>query len=215
MSSSSSSLRSGTKRCFNRLLFNNRSILFQQQHVSSQAAAAAAAATTSLTKHQLLSRHYTRSPLHFYRNFFKDKSKFRSQSSFSSSYRSYCSSSSSSSKNGFIGWYLGMIEARPVLTKSVTSALIYTFADLSSQAITRKSEDSFDLVRTLRMAGYGMLVMGPSLHFWFNFVSRVLPKRDVLNTLKKIFIGQTTYGPLMTTVFFSVNAGLQGTMFLT
>lgn len=53
---------------------------------------------------------------------------------------SFCSSSSSSSattaspsKVGFVGWYLGMIKKNPILTKSVTSALIYIAADLSSQ----------------------------------------------------------------------------------
>ena len=37
------------------------------------------------------------------------------------------------SNNGFVGWYLGMIKNRPVLTKSVTCSLIYIAADLSSQ----------------------------------------------------------------------------------
>jgi len=53
----------------------------------------------------------------------------------------FCSSSSSSSSTvstaGFIGWYLGMVKSRPVLTKSVTSSLIYIAADLSSQVISK------------------------------------------------------------------------------
>ncbi|XP_058069917.1 protein SYM1-like isoform X3 [Magnolia sinica] len=119
------------------------------------------------------------------------------------------SSSSSFSKNGFIGWYLRMIETRPVLTKSVTASAIFTAADVTSQMITLTSSDSFDPIRTLRMAGYGLLISGPSLHLWFNFVSRILPKRDLSNTMKKLFLGQTTFGPIMTAVFFSVNAALQ------
>ncbi|CAL9151946.1 unnamed protein product [Musa hybrid cultivar] len=120
------------------------------------------------------------------------------------------SSSSSSIRNGFVSWYLGMIEARPILTKSLTAGAIFTAADISSQIITLSSSDSLDLIRTLRMAGYGMFISGPSLHFWFNFVSRVLPKRDVLTTFKKMALGQAIYGPIMTGVFFSLNAGLQG-----
>jgi protein Mpv17 len=34
---------------------------------------------------------------------------------------------------GVVGWYLGVLDARPVLTKSVTAAAIFTVADLSSQ----------------------------------------------------------------------------------
>ena len=52
----------------------------------------------------------------------------------------FCSSSSSSTastasfvKTGFMGWYMSMLKTRPVLTKSVTSSLIYIAADLSSQ----------------------------------------------------------------------------------
>uniref|UniRef100_A0A0D3HUX1 Uncharacterized protein n=1 Tax=Oryza barthii TaxID=65489 RepID=A0A0D3HUX1_9ORYZ len=112
--------------------------------------------------------------------------------------------------SGVVAWYLGSIEARPVLTKSVTAAAIFTVADLSSQMITLGPEDSLDLVRTLRMASYGLLISGPSLHIWFNFVSKLLPKQDVMNTFKKMFLGQAVYGPIINSVFFSYNAGLQG-----
>lgn len=47
----------------------------------------------------------------------------------------YCSTTSSSKKNGFVGWYMGLIKSRPILTKAVTSSLIYTAADFSSQVL--------------------------------------------------------------------------------
>ncbi|KAI3413126.1 uncharacterized protein J3R85_016490 [Psidium guajava] len=120
------------------------------------------------------------------------------------------SSSSASSRVGFVGWYLGMVKSRPIFTKSVSCGLIYTAADLSSQTIAKPSSESYDLVRTLRMAGYGLLILGPSLHFWFNCMSRLFPKQDLASTLKKMVMGETLYGPAMTVVFFCVNAGLQG-----
>ncbi|KAI9124322.1 hypothetical protein K1719_005622 [Acacia pycnantha] len=131
---------------------------------------------------------------------------------FSSSFASSSSSKSCGclSKVRFVGWYLGMVKSRPILTKSVTSGLIYTAADLSSQTISLPSSEPFDFVRTLRMAGYGMIVLGPTLHFWFNFVSNLFPRRDLLSTLKKMAMGQVIYGPIMTVVFFSLNAFLQG-----
>lgn len=63
------------------------------------------------------------------------------------------------------------------------------------------------------MAGYGAVFSGPTLHFWFNFVSRVFPKKDLISTFKKMFMGQFIYGPIMTAVFFSVNAALQGNIY--
>ncbi|CAA7058653.1 unnamed protein product [Microthlaspi erraticum] len=128
---------------------------------------------------------------------------------------SFCSSSSSSSSSsfasvGFVGWYLGMVKSRPVFTKSVTCSLIYIAADLSSQTISKTSTESYDLVRTARMAGYGLFVLGPTLHYWFNFMSRLFPQRDLITTFKKMAMGQTIYGPTMTVIFFSLNASLQG-----
>lgn len=164
----------------------------------------------SIMCNQTQYRVYFRSP-YFTR---KTKDYAISPSSFFSS--SFASSSSSSSSYGclskvrFVGWYLGMVKSRPILTKSVTSGLIYTAADLSSQTISLSSSESFDFVRTLRMAGYGMIVLGPSLHFWFNFVSNLFPRRDLFSTLKKMVMGQAIYGPIMTVVFFSLNAILQG-----
>ncbi|KAJ6794664.1 putative PXMP2/4 family protein 4 [Iris pallida] len=157
--------------------------------------------------HQLLLHSHSSSP----------SSKFKassfpppSSSHFSPARSSFSSSSSSSNRNGFIGWYLRMIETRPILTKSLTAGAIFATADVSSQMITLDPSCSLDLIRTLRMAGYGMMISGPSLHLWFNFVSRILPKRDILTTFKKMFLGQAVYGPIMTAVFFSFNAALQG-----
>ncbi|XP_052188451.1 uncharacterized protein LOC127798856 [Diospyros lotus] len=123
---------------------------------------------------------------------------------------SYCSSSSSLPKMGFLRWYLGMLDRRPVATKAATSSLIYVAADLTSQMITLPPSGSFDTMRTLRMAGFGFLILGPSQHMWFNFVARIIPRRDVLSTLKKLAMGQLIYGPCINGIFFSFNAAALG-----
>lgn len=74
-----------------------------------------------------------------------------------------------------------------------------------------QTSSSLDLIRTLRMSGYGLLILGPSQHLWFNFVAKVLPQRDVISTFKKIIMGQAIFGPCINSVFFSFNAALQGT----
>ncbi|GLU15919.1 hypothetical protein SLE2022_323720 [Rubroshorea leprosula] len=118
-------------------------------------------------------------------------------------------STTSSPKVGPLGWYLSKLESKPLITKSITTSLIFAAADVTSQMIT-SSPCSFDSVRTLRMAVYGLLLLGPSQHVWFTFVSKILPKRDLLTTLKKILMGQVIYGPTSTSAFFSYNAALQG-----
>lgn len=76
--------------------------------------------------------------------------------------------------------------------------------------ITLPASATYDLKRTSRMAIYGLLILGPSQHMWFNFLSKVFPKRDVPTTFKKIFMGQAVFGPVINTVFFSYNGVLQG-----
>ncbi|CAJ1977352.1 unnamed protein product [Sphenostylis stenocarpa] len=170
--------------------------------------------TPSFLSNTVLSKPYFRLP-----HSLRKPREYETSSSSSLFSSSFCSSSSSSSssaattslsKIGFVGWYLGMIKSWPILTKSVTSSLIYIAADLSSQTIVQESSEPFDFTRTSRMAGYGLIVLGPSLHFWFNFVSKLFPRRDLFSTLKKMVMGQTIYGPTMTVVFFSLNARLQG-----
>ncbi|KAH7282636.1 hypothetical protein KP509_35G041200 [Ceratopteris richardii] len=60
------------------------------------------------------------------------------------------------------------------------------------------------------MLAAGLLLSGPSLHFWFNLMSATFPTRDIASTLKKMALGQIVYGPTFNTVFFSLNAYLQG-----
>ncbi|XP_028206007.1 PXMP2/4 family protein 4-like [Glycine soja] len=60
------------------------------------------------------------------------------------------------------------------------------------------------------MAIYGLLILGPVQHKWFNFLSKIIPKTDVLSTLTKILLGQAIFGPIINTVFFSYNGVLQG-----
>lgn len=111
---------------------------------------------------------------------------------------------------GFLSWYLRMLDVRPIVTKSVSSCLIYAAADLTSQMVTIPVSGSFDLVRTIRMAGFGLLILGPAQHVWFNFMGRVLSKRDMVTTFKKLIVGQVFYGPAINATFFSYSAALQG-----
>ena len=96
------------------------------------------------------------------------------------------------------------------LRRGIASYIFSSVLSLPLQMITLPAEESLDLVRTLRMASYGMLFSGPSLHYWFNFISKVVPKKDVVSTFKKMFLGQAVYGPIINCIFFSYNAGLQG-----
>jgi len=95
-----------------------------------------AAATTTTTVHSILrQQHQTRRAYFDFSNFFKRSREYNELSPSSLLTSSFSSKAGTSefSKFGFVGWYLGMVKSRPVLTKSATSSLIYIAADLSSQ----------------------------------------------------------------------------------
>ncbi|WCJ17925.1 Peroxisomal membrane 22 kDa (Mpv17/PMP22) family protein [Euphorbia peplus] len=112
--------------------------------------------------------------------------------------------------SSFVGWYLGMIKARPIITKSVTCSIIYSAADFTSQKLASSGSEPYDMMRTLRMGAYGVLILGGSHHFWFKFLSKQFPKTDFISTFKKIVMDLVVFAPIITSVFFSFNARLQG-----
>lgn len=73
--------------------------------------------------------------------------------------------------SGVVAWYLGSIEARPLLTKSITAAAIYTVADLTSQVTFSSialSPNFHFLEETL------LVLISVALEFWNGLESRNL-----------------------------------------
>lgn len=166
--------------------------------------------TTSFLPNLSLPLHITRAHHHL-----TNTRPFQTRRHFLSFYysrfrKTFSSSSSKVENMGVLRWYFGLLESRPIITKSISASIIYAAADITSQMITMSPSDSLDTMRTLRMAGFGILIVGPAQHAWFNFVARILPKRDTITTLKKLSMGQILYGPCLNGSFFSFNAALQG-----
>nr|GEU49140.1 hypothetical protein [Tanacetum cinerariifolium] len=90
----------------------------------------------------------------------------------------------------------GMIHARPILTKSITSAVIYTAADLTSQTMTQSSSEPFDFIRTCRMAGYGAVLSALQGERGKEIMARL--KRDMVPTM----INNVIYWPLCDFITF-------------
>jgi len=47
------------------------------------------------------------------------------------------SSASAKTRIGFLAWYLGALESRPIITKYIYSAVIFAAADVTSQVLSR------------------------------------------------------------------------------
>ncbi|KAL3927950.1 MAG: hypothetical protein SGPRY_002596 [Prymnesium sp.] len=100
--------------------------------------------------------------------------------------------------------YAASLSARPILTKAVTSAAIFTLSDVAGQSIAPPPTGR-DLPRTITSGLVGLFYFGPALHYWLEMISRVVPGFDLKSTLIKTLMGQSCFGPLITAVFFAAS----------
>lgn len=71
----------------------------------------------------------------------------------------------------------------------------------------------FDAARNLRLSIYGLLVGGPSGHYWHAFLdSRIMPKRPQSPTavLAKLAADQLLFAPISTAIFLAYLKAAEG-----
>jgi len=97
--------------------------------------------------------------------------------------------------------YSRSLTQMPIVTKSVTAAATFALSDVAAQRL-QPPPDGFDGKRTLTTALIGLLYFGPSLHFYLDWVTELIPGSGVRSTLLKTLVGQLFFGPAVTCVFF-------------
>ncbi|KAK3187578.1 Protein required for ethanol metabolism [Lecanicillium sp. MT-2017a] len=109
-------------------------------------------------------------------------------------------------------WYNGRLAARPLLTQSITTAVLFATGDITAQQLVeKKGLEKHDLTRTGRMALYGGVVFGPAATTWFNFLARrVTFTNKRVETLGRVFVDQSVFAPTMIGVFLSSMATMEG-----
>ncbi|KAL9644679.1 hypothetical protein ABK040_012333 [Willaertia magna] len=100
-------------------------------------------------------------------------------------------------------WYFHCLNKRPILTKSITSFFLVGSGDLLTQTIQKQkgiiSEYNFN--RTLKMASYGLLLIGPTLHLWYKFLDKTFKTTNItkrvifINAMKQMVVDQTIFAP--------------------
>ncbi|KAF4589454.1 Mpv17/PMP22 [Ophiocordyceps camponoti-floridani] len=109
-------------------------------------------------------------------------------------------------------WYNAKLASRPLLTQSVTTAVLFATGDITAQQLVdKRGVKGHDLMRTGRMALYGGFVFGPVATTWFGFLSRniKLPNRRI-ETLARVAVDQSVFAPVMIGVFLSSMATMEG-----
>lgn len=127
--------------------------------------------------------------------------------------------------------YNAKLAARPLLTQSVTTAVLFATGDVTAQQLVEKRGlAKHDVTRTGRMALYGgcecpaaarpgaphrMLTgagfFGPVATTWFGILARRVTLRNArLETLARVACDQTLFAPVMIGAFLSSMAAMEG-----
>ncbi|KAH6681021.1 Mpv17/PMP22 family protein [Plectosphaerella plurivora] len=111
-----------------------------------------------------------------------------------------------------LAWYRASLAARPLLTQSITTSMLFATGDImAQQAMDKRGLKGHDFSRTGRMALYGGFVFGPVATTWFNFLARnVVHRNPTVQTVARVACDQGIFAPVMIGVFLSSMAVLEG-----
>lgn len=112
-------------------------------------------------------------------------------------------------KWSFLSWYLSLLEKHPVLTKAVTSAILTFVGDLICQLMIDEVP-SLDLKRIFTFTFLGLVLVGPTLHFWYLYLSKLVTVTGASGALLRLVIDQFVFAPIFIGVFLSTLVTLEG-----
>ncbi|KAL2882860.1 sym-1 [Colletotrichum salicis] len=111
-----------------------------------------------------------------------------------------------------LGWYQARLAARPLLTQSITTAILFATGDITAQQLVdKRGLEKHEWARTGRMALYGGVIFGPVATTWFKFLqNNVVLKNKNAEMLARVAVDQGVFAPVMISVFLSSMATLEG-----
>ncbi|KAI7533890.1 putative integral membrane protein, Mpv17/PMP22 family [Hortaea werneckii] len=109
--------------------------------------------------------------------------------------------------------YQSALQRRPMLTQSLTTAVLFATGDtMAQQGVEKQGLANHELGRTTRMALYGGCIFGPAATKWFGFLQRKiqLPGRPNLEILARVAADQVVFASCNLTVFLTSMAVMAG-----
>ncbi|RYP13849.1 hypothetical protein DL767_010538 [Monosporascus sp. MG133] len=112
----------------------------------------------------------------------------------------------------FLRWYQRKLATRPLLTQSVTTAVLFATGDITAQQLVeKKGVEGHEFGRTGRMFLYGGAIFGPAATTWFGILQRRVNLRNANATiLARVAADQLLFAPTFIGLFLSSMAVLEG-----
>ncbi|KAJ6804737.1 protein sym-1 [Iris pallida] len=109
----------------------------------------------------------------------------------------------------FLSWYLMALDKQPVMTKSITSALLTLIGDLICQLLIDQVPQ-LDLNRTFVFTLLGLVLVGPTLHYWYLSLSKMITMPGASGAFLRLLLDQFGFAPIFIGVFLSALVTLEG-----
>mmetsp|Transcript_2799 Transcript_2799/g.5407 ORF Transcript_2799/g.5407 Transcript_2799/m.5407 type:complete len:194 (+) Transcript_2799:249-830(+) len=105
--------------------------------------------------------------------------------------------------------YDAALRAWPLVTKSLSAGMVTMAGDALAQKVMEKRE-KLDVVRNARFLLIGTVLTGPSLHFWYGGLAKMLPGVSVASIAGRVLLDQLVFTPIFFAVFFPLLSYLEG-----
>src|SRR4051812_27945789 len=100
--------------------------------------------------------------------------------------------------------YLYFLDKRPVVTKSITAAVLSVVAEILAQSLVSNHKNNtigFNYIGIWHQFVIGLLLRGPWVHYWLQFLEYLFIKfgfspkqqQQLLPVIIKVIIDQTTF----------------------
>ncbi|XP_062167921.1 protein sym-1 [Alnus glutinosa] len=119
------------------------------------------------------------------------------------------SDSGGGSNWSLLSWYLALLAKYPVSIKALTSALLTLIGDLICQ-LAIDQVPSLDWKRTFLFTMLGLVLVGPTLHFWYFYLSRVVTLPGASGAFLRLLLDQFLFSPIFIGVFLTTLVTLEG-----
>ena len=106
--------------------------------------------------------------------------------------------------------YVHHLDKNPLLTKALTSMCIVGIGDIGCQIVLGDEDTKFDFKRLLIFTFLGGALVGPTLHYWYGFLNRIVPGTGTGPALKRLAVDQTIFAASFIPIFMGSALTLEG-----
>ncbi|CEM25282.1 unnamed protein product [Vitrella brassicaformis CCMP3155] len=111
------------------------------------------------------------------------------------------------------GAYLGVLAAKPVLVKALTSGTAYTLGDGIAQITEGTGLGGLDRARVARNGFAGLVGHGPLSHYWYILSESFFASIGITAwwaVFPKLVVDLTLWGPFFCSIYLAINGFLEG-----